>query len=100
MNSQHTPGPWHVEFTYNPRKEEHEWRIGPARQDADGDQKVTHVAATVSYCCGPQQKRNAHLIKAAPEMLEALHIIMLRYADKIKPVDRERIREILNRAQP
>lgn len=61
MNTKHTPGPWVVSLSPN--------LVGAID---DGGERET-VAETV----GPNKEANAHLIAAAPDLLEACKMMLL-----------------------
>jgi TPP-dependent trihydroxycyclohexane-1,2-dione (THcHDO) dehydratase len=59
-NSKHTKGPWSVDFS-----------TGHASINSN-DKTIGHIHVP-SFEIKPEDKANAHLIAAAPEMLEALN---------------------------
>lgn len=65
--SKHAPGPWHVIEYANGRA----FGVGVQVQ-TKGNMLVTHNICRLSDMATPQAEANAHLIAAAPQMLEAL----------------------------
>ena len=66
MTTQHTPGPWTVAASSNPR---------------NGTKWRDIVSAGTEFCpsyVGEALERDAHLIAAAPELLELCKTILLR----------------------
>lgn len=76
MKTKFTPGPWQTSGRFG--------------QDVVGNNAFTHVAYTITYKSdvGPEtqveQKANARLIAAAPELLEVLKWIQREFS-KAKP---------------
>jgi hypothetical protein len=64
MKPQHTPGPWHVDVMNNV------WRSGDTKIAGLSEQPVQAEPYRVQTLT--ERKANAHLIAAAPELLEAL----------------------------
>ncbi len=72
--TKHTPGPWSASFhqgeaitaAIQPGRRQDEWRIDPPAGD------TSNGVAIVASVHGPNMARNAHLIAAAPDLLEAL----------------------------
>lgn len=71
-NTQHTKGPWDVTW---PTKEGRRWILG-----ADG--KRIAQLSEFRQKHKPPQAANAHLIAAAPELLEALEFMLASDCDK------------------
>lgn len=63
MTTKHTPGPWHVRYDTNSALEEHS---PPMVSSISGNVPVCEIYSVAAY------HANAHLIAAAPDMLEAL----------------------------
>lgn len=61
MGTKHTPGPWEVENAKAPHTH-HRWRIGSVSKP---------IAAVLDTPSGKEEIANAHLIAAAPDLLEA-----------------------------
>ena len=70
-----TPGPWVASITYR--------SIGPVGRDDDQSYGMIFPVAWVEFD-GDQacQQANAHLIAAAPELLEALKELISGYEDR------------------
>lgn len=74
--SKHAPGPWHVIEYANGRA----FGVGVQVQ-TKGNMLVTHNICRLSDMATPQAEANAHLIAAAPQMLEALQMACDRFAN-------------------
>ena len=66
MNTKHTPGPWTANEP-NEKALRYAWSVWP--EEGSGFARI----ATVTQC--DEQEANAHLIAAAPDLLEALYQI-------------------------
>lgn len=72
--TKHTPGPWSADFhpgepitaAIQPGRRQDEWRINPPVGD------MSNGVSIVASVHGPNMARNARLIAAAPDLLEAL----------------------------
>lgn len=68
--SKHTPGPWHVIERANGQA----FSIG-CQVQTKGNFVTTHYIANITDRATPQAEADAHLIAAAPQMLEALEAV-------------------------
>lgn len=75
METKHTPGPWEANFSF-------------PGQDGIGDvwqiDAFCHAVCTTQFCYAPNTEANARLLAAAPELLEAL-ILVLPLAKGYRP---------------
>lgn len=85
VKAQHTPGPWSV------------------AEDARGRHWINAERFCVTGPMGdhPVEKANAHLIAAAPEMLEAIEHVLIASEDggDFEDIDFEMLRNILAKAK-
>ena len=77
--ARHTPGPWFMKFGKDPYADCHEWAIGPAYSNHPNGLALKQQVARVSTCCGPEMIKNAELVQAAPQLLEALVLVRRKY---------------------
>ena len=70
----HTPGEWHA--LYYPRESFPSWHVTTTPSPPPRADLPTDVIARVQWRRDGQDKANAHLIAAAPEMLAALEAVV------------------------
>ena len=87
MKTQHTPGPWHVATR---RNEFHSERVFA------GSRYIACIGGSDDTV--DEQKANAHLIAASPELLEALEDVTDRL-DWLNSDDNARIMEATDKAR-
>lgn len=93
----HTPGPWFMQHDSNPGGEPR-WKIGRAFQGEDMRPVVIHAAAYVVECCGPEQRCNAKLVAAAPELFQTCAALFDQLKHRLPDDERAKIYELLTRA--
>jgi hypothetical protein len=68
-----------MKFGKDPYADCHEWAIGPAYSNHPNGLTLKQQVARVSTCCGPEMIKNAELVQAAPQLLEALVLVRRQY---------------------
>lgn len=74
------------------------WRIGRAFQGEDMRPVVISAAAYVVECCSPEQRHNAQLVAAAPELFQTCAALFDRVKDRMSDEEAAKIHELLTRA--
>ncbi len=80
--SKHTPGPWALEIE---AKDEftQEFILQSANQKCGEPGDPSAFIGRLSFFAGEQDEANAHLIAAAPDMLEALELVEIMMRNQL-----------------
>lgn len=94
MSAKHTPGPWATFKVGGDNGTVPQLAVGSATT-RDSILTITDEDGTVFAAV--LKDEDAHLIAAAPELLEAL-AFAIRFFDQLTPSDAERMRKVLEKA--